>query len=101
MQFRKWRKPTFFFVDLEVNKVQFSVRMVDITQNGARLQGAHEVVDGTAGVITVRGHQLAGTLRWVRGGTIGFEFDEPLPAHLYSILAHKKTAAARKRFLVD
>lgn len=98
MQFRKKRKPTYFYVDLEVNRVCFSLRLTDITENGAKLRGAHEVVDGTNGQLTVRGHKLLGTLRWVNGDAVGFEFDDPLSPQLYALLAHEKKPPAKNRF---
>ena len=101
MKFRKRRKPTYFFIDLEVNRVRFSLRLVDITHEGAKLLGNHEVVDGTAGVITVRDQKIPGTLRWVEGDSIGFEFDAPLSPRLYATLSHRKSEGQKKRFLVD
>ncbi|MEO9825662.1 MAG: PilZ domain-containing protein [Paracoccaceae bacterium] len=101
MKFRKWRKPTYFFVDLEVNRVRFSLRLVDITPEGARLFGNHEVVDGTAGVITVRDKKVPGTLRWVEGENIGFEFDTPLSPRFFATLADRKNEAQKGRFLVS
>lgn len=100
MQFRKRRKPTLFYVDLEVNRVVFPMQLVDITPTGAKLTGKHETVDDTTGVIIVRGHELPGTLRWVEGENIGFEFHSPVPPHLYATLAHEKTPA-KKRFLLS
>jgi hypothetical protein len=99
MHFRKRRKPTFFYVDLEVNRVRFSLRLVDITPEGAKLQGNHNVVDGTEGIITVRGHGLPGTLKWVEGEKIGFEFEKPVAPRLYAVLAHEKAEHAKRRFL--
>lgn len=100
MQFRKRRKSTYFYVELEVNKVRFSLRLLDVSTTGVKLCGDHEVVDGTAGVVTVRGQTLPGMLRWVDGRNIGFEFDTPLPARIYAMLARQKPSGAKKRFLV-
>lgn len=99
MQFRKRRKPTYFFVDLEVNRVRFSLRLVDITPEGAKLLGNHNVVDGTDGVVTVRGHDLPGTLKWVKGDKIGFQFQTPIAPRLYAMLAHEKVTLENKRYL--
>lgn len=97
MQFRKRRKPTNFFAELEVNRVHFELRLIDITPEGAKLQGAHEVVDGTDGTLTVRGKSFDGTLRWVKGDHIGFEFEKPLPADIYALLAHEKRPSAKRQ----
>ncbi|NNE88236.1 MAG: hypothetical protein HKN27_09190 [Silicimonas sp.] len=97
MHFRKRRKPTNFFVTLEVNRVSFELRLTDITPEGARLQGPHEVVDGTKGVLTVRGKTFEGTLKWVDEDKIGFEFDKPLPADIYALLAHEKRPSAKRQ----
>lgn len=101
MEYRKRRKPTYFYVNLEVNRVRFSLRLTDITPEGAKLSGDHEVVDGTAGFIEVRGHKIEGMLRWVTGNNIGFKFDAPLPGRIYSMLAQEKNVNAKKRFLVS
>lgn len=98
MQFRKRRKPTQFYVNLEVNRVRFSVRLIDVTPNGAKLSGNHDVVDGTDGVITVRGHSLPGTLRWVKGNAVGFEFEDPLSPRVHALLSRQKSPRASNRF---
>lgn len=99
MQFRKRRKPTYFYAELEVNRVRFSLRLVDITPEGAKLQGDHDVVDGTDGILTVRGHEVAGTLKWVEGEKIGFEFEKPVSPRLYAMLAHEKAGQGKHRYL--
>ena len=101
MEHRKRRKPTYFYVNLEVNRVRFSLRLIDISYEGAKLSGIHEVVDGTKGVIEVRGQKVDGMLRWVHGNNIGFEFDERLPERLYALLSNQKQVSVKKRFLVE
>lgn len=101
MEFRKRRKPTYFYVNLEVNRVRFSLRLVNISYEGAKLSGIHEVVDGTAGIVEVRGHKIKGMLRWVKGNNIGFEFDERLPERLHALLANENQVKVKKRFLVS
>lgn len=72
------RRRVLLSAQLHTSSSAYRVRIRDISAGGARIEGDNLPGPGTV-VCLQRGARAAyGTIAWVRGGTGGLQFDEPL-----------------------
>lgn len=60
---------------------EWSVVLVDLSQNGASVHCANLVVQGGDAVLQWGGFEAFGAIRWCRSGLGGIAFFEPIPPH--------------------
>ncbi len=96
-QFRRHRYPTAFPVTVTTPLGRQNVTLIDVNQEGARLEGIENVMRGDRVTLLVLNEQMPSIIRWAAAHRVGISFLLPARPALVDLLRQgvRRTTAAR------
>lgn len=97
--FRRHRHPAAYPIQIQTSTGTTAARVVDVHQNGVRLQGVDRLGPGDHIALTHSPRNLSGTVRWARDNEAGVQFDTTVsPSVVDTFRFEQRATAATTRY---